>query len=485
MNINNVFAWFNQNLGGPIGSVIGAILIFVIGWLMALIIAAVVRGVLSRISVNQRMNASTGQQYDIEGIISKIFFWFVFVIAISMALDQLNLDAISTPFSNMISQVLTFIPSLIAAAAVTLIGWVVATLARNAISMVLSKTSMDEKLSAEAGIQPMSNTISDVAYWFILLLFIPMVLSTLGLNGLLEPISGMITKMLDFVPNIIVAGIIFAVGYIIAKILRGIVTNLIAATNVQALTAKAGMGQETSIAGIAGTIVFATVVITSLVAALNALKIDVITRPATNMIDQLLSAIPSIIGAAAILGVMYFVVRIVANIVKGLLEATPVNELPEKVGLQSVMGEYKLSDAIGSAIIFFAMLFASIAAAEFLGFTQISEMFTMFIGFGADIVLGAIIMVIGFWLANLVAGAVERSEQGSTFLANTIRVLIMGLVIAMGLKAMGIADSIVNLAFGLTLGAVAVAFAVSFGLGGQEAAARYLRNLQDKMDSDK
>ncbi|MFZ2844582.1 MAG: hypothetical protein WAZ74_10930, partial [Psychrobacter sp.] len=88
------------------------------------------------------------------------------------------------------------------------------------------------------------------------------------------------------------------------------------------------------------------------------------------------------------------------------------------------------------------------------------------------------------WLANIIAGVVERSEQGSQFLANIVRVLIMGLVLAMGLKAMGIADSIVNLAFGLTLGAVAVAFALSFGLGGQEAASRFLRKMQDKMDRE-
>ena len=60
----------------------------------------------------------------------------------------------------------------------------------------------------------------------------------------------------------------------------------------------------------------------------------------------------------------------------------------------------------------------------------------------------------------------------------------MGLVLAMGLKAMGIADSIVNLAFGLTLGAVAVAFALSFGLGGQEAVARLLCNMQDKAERE-
>ena len=54
----------------------------------------------------------------------------------------------------------------------------------------------------------------------------------------------------------------------------------------------------------------------------------------------------------------------------------------------------------------------------------------------------------------------------------------------MGLRAMGIADDIVNMAFGLILGAVAVAFAVSFGLGGREAAGKqmeyWLSNLRNK-----
>ena len=60
----------------------------------------------------------------------------------------------------------------------------------------------------------------------------------------------------------------------------------------------------------------------------------------------------------------------------------------------------------------------------------------------------------------------------------------MGLVVAMGLRAMGIADSIVNLAFGLTLGSVAVAFALAFGLGGRQPAERVLTDLIDKAKKD-
>ncbi|MBP2279737.1 uncharacterized membrane-anchored protein YhcB (DUF1043 family)/uncharacterized membrane protein [Psychrobacter sp. PL19] len=482
--MNPMFTSFNGYLGGPIGSIIGAILIFIIGWLVALGIAALVRNVLARINLNQRMNSSTGKTYDLEGIISKIVFWFIFIIAISGALSQLNLNAISAPFANMVNQVLAFIPNLIGAIAVGVIGWVVATVARTAINTALSKTTMDERLSAQAGVNPMSNTIADMVYWFILLVVLTMVLGQLELDGLFAPLTNMVDKIFSFIPNILIAGVVFVVGYIIAKVVRGIVTNLVSTFNLQELASKAGLSEQNSLPNIAGSLAFLVVIIPTIIAALNALKIDVIARPATNMLNKIMEALPNIFMAVAILAVTYYVVRMVANIIKGLLENTQINQLPAKVGLQETMGDKKISDLVGYAIIFFAMLFASIAAADLLGFEPISAIITMFIAFGANIILGAIILFIGFWLANIIAGVVERSEKGSQFLANIVRVLIMGLVLAMGLKAMGIADSIVNLAFGLTLGAVAVAFALSFGLGGQEAASRFLRKMQDKMDEE-
>lgn len=483
--MDHMFVSFNNYLGGPIGSIIGAILIFVLGWLVALGIAALVRNVLARINLNQRMSTSTGKTYDLEGIISKIIFWFIFIIAISAALNQLNLNSISAPFANMVGQVLGFIPNLIGAIAVGVVGWVIATIARTALNAALSKTSMDERLSAEAGMKPMSTTIADMVYWFILLVVLTMVLGQLELDGLFAPLTNMVNKIFDFLPNLILAGVVFFVGYIIAKVVRGIVVNLVSTFNVQELASKAGLSNQNSIPNVAGSLAFLVVIIPTILAALEALRVEAIVRPATNMLNKIMEALPNIFMAIAILVVTYFVVRMVANIVKGLLENTQVNQIPEKVGLAQTMGETRISDLVGHAILFFAMLFAAIAAADLLGFEAISALILMFIDFGASIILGAVILFIGFWLANLIAGIVERSEQGSPFLANIVRVLIMGLVLAMGLKAMGIADSIVNLAFGLTLGAVAVAFALSFGLGGQEAAARLLRKLQDKVDEER
>lgn len=376
------------------------------------------------------------------------------------------------------------VASIIAAILIGLIGWLFASIFRDLVAKALAKTRLDQKLSSNAGVKPMSGTIADIVYWFILLLVLTMVLGRLGLNGLFMPLTNMIDKTFSFLPNALLAAFVFFIGFVAARAVRGIVTNLVAGFNIQALATKAGINEKNSLPTIAGSLSFMLVIIPFTIAALDALKVEAISRPATNMLNKVLESLPNVFTAAAILVVTYYVVRMLAGIVKNILANTQIDTLPAKLGLQSALGEKKVSDLVGCAILFFAMLFAGIAAADLLGFEAISGIIAMFIAFGSQIILGAVILTIGFWLAGIIAGVVERSEQGSKFLANIVRVLIMGLVLAMGLKAMGIADSIVNLAFGLTLGAVAVAFALAFGLGGRDAAARLLKRIQVKAESE-
>lgn len=376
------------------------------------------------------------------------------------------------------------VASIIAAILIGLIGWLFASIFRDLVAKALAKTRLDQKLSSNAGVKPMSGTIADIVYWFILLLVLTMVLGRLGLNGLFMPLTNMIDKTFSFLPNALLAAFVFFIGFVAARAVRGIVTNLVAGFNIQALATKAGINEKNSLPTIAGSLSFMLVIIPFTIAALDALKVEAISRPATNMLNKVLESLPNVFTAAAILVVTYYVVRMLAGIVKNILANTQIDTLPAKLGLQSALGEKKVSDLVGCAILFFAMLFAGIAAADLLGFEAISGIIATFIAFGSQIILGAVILTIGFWLAGIIAGVVERSEQGSKFLANIVRVLIMGLVLAMGLKAMGIADSIVNLAFGLTLGAVAVAFALAFGLGGRDAAARLLKRIQDKAEHE-
>ena len=460
--------------------ILAAVAILLIGWVIALVIAAAVKKVLSKLGTNQKLSGATGHRSNIENIVSRIVFWIVLLIAVIGALNALNLTSVSGPFSNMIQQFLLFIPQLLAAAAVAFIGWIFANLVKVGLKKLLDRTQLDEKLSEDVGVSPISQNISEIVYWLILLLFLPIVLSILGLTGLLFPIQNMLNEVISYLPNLFIAIVIVFVGYILAKIVRGILEGLVRSLDLQSQAQKIGLFKNSNLAQVLGSFVFAIVIITALIIAFEALGIDSISQPATAMLYEIMNAIPQIIAAGLILIIAYVVSRFVANLVVDVVAGTGVDDIPAKLDIQRFLGSTKISCVVGYLIVFFTMLFAVSEAANRLGLEQVSLLISMFIQFGANILLGAVILVIGFWLANLVANIVQRGEyQSSLWLASLVRVLIMGLVIAMGLKAMGIADSIVNLAFGLTLGAVAVAFALAFGLGGRQPAERILSDLID------
>ena len=204
------------------------------------------------------------------------------------------------------------------------------------------------------------------------------------------------------------------------------------------------------------------------------------------MLGKLLAAVPNIVAAALILTVTYYVARFAAGLVARLLAGIGFDTLPGKLGLASVFaGGVQPSRLVSMLVLFFAMLFATVEAANRLEFTQVRDVVTLFIKFGGNILLGATILTIGFWLANIAHSVIKRADTThSESLAGIARVAILGLVIAMGLRAMGIADDIVNLAFLLTFGAVAVAVALSFGLGGREAAGRQMEYWLAKLRKD-
>ena len=465
--------------------IFAAILILLVGWIIALIIAAGVKRLLQKVGTNHKLSSVTDRTPNIENLVSKLVFWFVMILAVVGSLNVLNISGVSDPFSNMVGRVLAYIPNLFAAVAVGFIGWIVARLVRAGLTNVLSRTELDEKLSSEVGVNALSSNIAEIFYWLVLLLFLPIVLSILGLTGLLIPVQNMVNEAIAYLPNLFIAGVILFVGYILAKIVRGIVEGLGNSLGLQTQAEKVGLFKNSNISKFLGSFVFAIIVITALIVAFEALGIQAISQPATAMLNEIMYAIPQIIAAGLILIVAYIVSRFVGRLVAELISGAGIDEIPMKLDVQRFLGQTRISDLIGYLIVFFTMLFAISEAANRLGLEQVSVLIAMFIQFGASILLGAVILVIGFWLANVVANVVQRGEYNSSrWLANLVRILIMGLVIAMGLKAMGIADSIVNLAFGLTLGSVAVAFALAFGLGGRQPAERLLTDLLDKAKNE-
>ncbi len=475
-----------STLGGQLPAIFGALGIIAVGWLVAVVLRAATRRLLGLLKVDTRIQESPGQQVGVESGIAVGVFWLIILVTVVAVFDSLHLDRISNPFAQLVTQIIGYAPRLIAGTILVLLAWLIATLIQALVGRALAASALGERLSKEAGMEPMSKTVANVLFWLVILLFMPSILAAFELRGLLEPVQGMLGKLLDMVPNVFGAAVIGFVGWLVAKVLRGLVTNLLAAAGADKMGSQIGLAEAVKLSRLAGTIVFILVFVPTLIAALDALKVEAISRPATEMLERLLAAVPNLVAAALILVVTWYVAKFAADLLSRLLAGMGLDTVPERLGMSNIFaGTFKPSTLTRWLALFFAMLFATVEAANRLEFTQVRDLVSTFIKFGGEILLGGVILVIGFWLAGLAHDAIRRAVgEGRSGLAQLVRVAILGLVIAMGLRAMGIADDIVNLAFGLTLGAVAIAFALSFGLGGREAAGRQMEHWLSKLRKD-
>lgn len=507
-----------------IPNIIGAIAILVIGWLLAVIAAAATRGLLNRTNIDNKLAAwITGRQDGsesppVEKWVSDAVFWIIFLFTLVAFLQALKLTAVSEPLNNLLNQVFAFLPKLAGAAILLGLAWLLATVAKLVVTRGLRVLRVDERLNQQVDGQPqnqfsLSETIGKTLYWFIFLLFLPSVLSTLELQGTLQPVQQLLNEVLSILPNIFAAIVIGAAGWLIAQVVRRIVTNLLAAGGADRLGAQFGLSRTAtgqSLSGIVGTVVYVLILIPTAIAALNALQIAAISAPAIAMLNQILSAIPKIFTAGLILVIAYVLGKFVADLVTNILTSIGFNNIFNWLGLgvtpatrnrivvppaiapvpegipyspeeqatllqPSPVTTRTPSEIVGIVALVGIILLAIVPATEVLQFAALTAIVTGVIAVAGRILAGLVVFAIGLYLANLAFSLITSSGgQQARILGHAARIAIIAFVSAMALEQMGIGSDIVHLAFGLVLGAIAVAIALAFGLGSRDIAADQL-----------
>jgi hypothetical protein len=280
MNFSAFIDTLQANLGNHLFPLLGAVAILLIGWFIAVGLRALVRQGLHSLGMNSRFTSLTDQKIDLENALA-------FAVGV---LNTLNLSILSSPFSAVTTQLFDFAPRLFAGLILGVVALLVASIGRAGINKALDSTKLDEKLSAHAGMSPMSVGLGHAVFWIIILLFLPSILSALKMEGLLEPLRDMSSKVLDMLPNILAAVVIGGVGWIVAQVLRNISVNLLRAAGADNVGTKAGMSEKVQISNLVGTLVFVVVFLPALIAALDALKVQAISGPAIGMLDVMMQS---------------------------------------------------------------------------------------------------------------------------------------------------------------------------------------------------
>ncbi|MBE9039863.1 mechanosensitive ion channel [Oscillatoriales cyanobacterium LEGE 11467] len=501
------FSSFFNNLGSTLGEaiprLIGAIVILVAFWLGALLAATLVKGLLDRTNLDNKIarwlsGSQQGADYPIEQWASQIVFWIILLFGLVAFLNALGLQFVSGPIGSFLETIFEYLPKVGGALLLLGLAWVLATLAKTLLIRLLAPLRLDDRLAAESGGESpfvLSETLGNAVYWFIFLFFLTPILDTLELEGPLGPVQNLLDQILSALPRVLEALIIGAIGWFVARIVRGIVTNLLSATGADRLGSRFGLSsidRNTSLSGIAGTIVYVLVLIPTAIAALNALQIEAISEPAIAMLEQVLEYIPRLFAASAILAVFYVIGRFVSDFVTSILTSLGFNSLPSVLGLSSLsetsarptaldedtttLQSRTPSEFVGIIAWVGVILLGLIAAVEALQFEALSVIVSGLLVILGRILVGLTVFAIGLYLANFAYSLIASSGSSqSQLLGQATRVTIIIFVAAMALQSIGVAPDIVNLAFGLLLGAIAVAIALAFGLGGRDIAAEQTR----------
>lgn len=505
---------------GP--NLIGAFAVLIIGWLIALIVSSIVGKALHKTDLDEKiagkvLGAEKAGSMQPQKWITKIVYYVLLFFVFVAFFQVLGLTLVAGPFNQLLNIVFAYIPKLFAALVLAIIAWIIAVVLKKVVLRVLQSAKVDESLGSKAGLgkadMPLSQTIAEIVFFLVLLLFLPMILNALALGGLLEPLQLMIAKMLGFLPNLLAAAIILIIGWLLARILQKIVTNLLAAMGSERLSQKVGLDKvlgKAGLAGLIGLVVYILILIPVLIAALQALAIDAITAPVSAMLARMLAILPNLFAAAAVLAVAYVLGKIISELAANLLEGMGFDGIWERLGLcragegaglaggaggeggagepgsatspAAGGGKRTPSQIVGLIIIAAIMLFALIEAANMLQMSMLADIIFEFTVFAGHVLMGLIILAIGIYLGNLAFNAVLSSGMSSSKLpAQAARIAILVFASAMALRQMGLANEIINMAFGLLLGAIAVAVALAFGLGGRDAAAEEIRKWKGGM----
>ena len=480
--------FFLSKMGQFIINVLAAFAILIIGGLIAAIIAKIVRSILKRINLDNKIAGALTeegqeQKWPVEDVIGKIVFWMLMLFVIVAALEQLNLTAISEPMGNLLDNITSvYIPRLIAAGVLLLVAWLVAAVLRFLTRKILHMVKLDARLTKAGAIADgqtagFTEPLATAVYWFVILLFLPSILVALGLNSLAVMLTGVFDVIVSWIPFVLMAALIAVIGWIVARIIRQITISFLTAFGVDKLGQKAGIGEDRSLSQILGNILFYALLAVVLITALDALQLTAISAPLTAMLAEIVAFIPGLLGAVIILVLAYFVGRMIANIVKDLLANVGFDSLPTRLGL-GWSATTSPSDWAGSLTLIAILLFAATYAAEVLGSQFLVVAMGQFIAFLWQVFLAAIIFAFGLYFAKLAFSIVASTGMDhANLLGRLAQVAVIIFAGAISLQTLDVANSIVNLAFGITLAAAAFAAALAFGLGSKEIAGREVDNF--------
>lgn len=484
-----------------IPSVLLALVVLLAGWVVSKAIAGLVGRLVRRATRSERvkdlMEPGDEEGFAIDQGVSLGVFYLLMIVTLVFVFDILGVVLITGPLLAMVREFSLAVPSLIKALLILLAAWVVATVVRGLLGRILSLDSLAKLFirlgvaEDEEAVARMTRGAGNLAFYLILLLFVPAILAALDLQGLVSPVEGLVAQALAFLPRLAAAAATALIGYLAARVVQTIVTRFLAGIGADGLVKRLGMDsvfQKTTLSRAVGTVAFVLILIPAAISALDSLGVEALTRPAVEMLTTVLEMLPVFIGALIFLAAGLVLARWVGDLTASLLEGINLGGFLAKWGLlRDEVTDPPVHRVVGSIVAGLVGFLIVVQVFDILRLEILSDLMREILAYIPNVFVAVLILAVGYVVGGFVGrslGAVLEKTDYPPLLARVAKYAIFVVAAAMALDQLGVAQSIVATGFTILLGALGLAAAIaaglSVGLGATDTVQRWLHRRADE-----
>lgn len=500
-------AWISEFLGKEAFSVAKTLaltlLLFFVGWVAAKMLAAAVLNLLRRTTVDDAVAERLGLAQDqakagrngIERTISVGVFWMAMLLVVVGVLQFAGLSQAAAPLQNLLDSLGSAVPALLKAALILTLAYLVGRGLSMLTTRAVGALGIEKRLGAWTGDEAESERdlgalAGRVVFSLVLLLGLGGALDALEIDPLSGPLSNLINSVVVALPAVLVAALLVLVGWVVGKIARVAIRNLLSAVGFDALVERIKLRPafgKTDPSDAVGWLVMAFIILNASVAALDRVGLRTLADPVTAAIGQFWDILPALAISVGIVVVGLVFARVARDLVTRALAGLGADELLGRFGLEAVAERQdklsRPSELLGWVV--FVMIglvaltqaLANLELAAWSGYVDALLTFSM-----TKLLVALFVVAIGFALGHRVRAIIASREfAGSKWVAELGRGAILVFAATMALNQLGVAEDFVLLAFGLLFGALCMALGLSFGLGGREVASEIVRERYDGM----
>lgn len=540
-----------------------ALAILVGGWLVAFVLYKSIYAGLKRTTLDDKVATmvgfETGGEHGsrVERAVAKTLYYLLLAFVLVAFFSFLGITAVTAPLLTVLNDVAGAVPNLMKALVIGLVGFLAATGVRKLIITLLERIGFEKRMHKLAGDepepvvpeiieereerrdgkkkrkakrpeQPVTNTVADVAYWFILIVTAIPVLEALRIGALAAPLSTAFATVTTYLPKVAAAIVLLAVGYVLSRIVRTVVSGVLERVGLDKAMARLGFGKitrEQSLSGIIGSIAMAFVLLHFAISAVGRLDIKEISVPLGGMLDRIYVFMPKLLVGAVLMAIGVVVARVAGNVAARLLAAMGFNTLMVHIGVYKTMSaeakaqeqqskelvEHRVrgestdaggeeDDLLGShgttgihtpadvAGVVVGAIVVLLFVRQVLGTLDLEGLAAMLdrlIAFLPNVLVAAVLLGAGLWAGGWARRRIDELTRASQdrvlrSLGTIAHVGIVAFAAMMALQQIGVGRQLIAIAFALVLGAVCLALALAFGLGGRDVAAKIVEKEYER-----